>query len=111
MSQGAGVPDPPYYAVVFTSLLSGVEEGYAEMAEELLRLASEQPGFLGAESAREADGTGITVSYWESLEAIENWRDHPRHQVAQAMGGKLWYEAFATRVCRVERHGRFKPPR
>lgn len=110
MSRRTDAPEPPYYAVIFTSVRGG-EEGYAEMAGELLRLVSEQPGFLGAESAREADGAGITVSYWESLEAIENWWNHPRHQVAQAVGAKLWYETFATRVCRVERHGRFKPSR
>ncbi|CAG5080996.1 Antibiotic biosynthesis monooxygenase protein yqjZ [Thermobacillus xylanilyticus] len=54
--------------------------GYAEMAEEMVKLASAQPGFLGVESVR--DGLGITVSYWESLEAIQNWKQNERHLIA-----------------------------
>ena len=97
----AKTPRPPYYAVIFTSTRTGVEEGYEAMAERMVELAAGQPGFLGVESARE--GLGITVSYWESLEAIAGWKRHAEHQLAQQMGRELWYSAFATRICRVER--------
>lgn len=97
----AFTPKAPYYAVIFTSERTPGDNGYAEMAREMLRLAGEQPGFLGVESAR--DGIGITVSYWDSLEAIDRWRQDPRHRTAQARGYGEWYESFALRVCRVER--------
>jgi hypothetical protein len=60
----APTPEPPYTAVVFTSLRTDGDRGYAAMAERMDRLAAEQPGYLGIEAARDADGLGITVSYW-----------------------------------------------
>ena len=109
MSAIAKTPTPPYYAVIFTSVRTEGDNGYAKMADEMVRLGFGQPGFLGAESVRAADGVGITVSYWDSLVAIETWKNHPRHQEAQRLGQEMWYESFATRVCKVERHGLFKP--
>jgi len=101
MSGIAETPQPPYYAVIFTSERTDVDQGYAEMAEEMVKLASVQPGFLGVESARE--GLGITVSYWESLEAIKKWKQNERHVIAQSRGMSDWYLRYKTRVCKVER--------
>jgi hypothetical protein len=56
----AKTPDPPYYAVIFTSRRTAVEEGYGDTSERMIELAAGQPGFLGVESARGADGLGIT---------------------------------------------------
>lgn len=103
MSQPANTPDPPYYAVIFTSRRTAVTDGYDEMSVKMLELAPQQPGFLGVESARGADGLGITVSYWQSEEAIANWRRHAEHRVAQTTGMDRWYEQFVTRVAKVER--------
>jgi heme-degrading monooxygenase HmoA len=97
----AKTPAPPYYAVIFTSLRSSVNDGYVDMAERMVALAAQQPGFLGVESARE--GLGITVSYWESLEAIRHWKVNSEHLMAQKMGREQWYSAYKTRICIVER--------
>lgn len=97
----AKTPTPPYYAVIFTSTRTEGDEGYAEMAERMVELAAQQPGYLGVESAR--NEVGITVSYWESLEAIRHWKANAEHLVAQKLGREKWYSAFKTRVCRVER--------
>jgi heme-degrading monooxygenase HmoA len=93
--------------VIFTSERTAEDPaGYAETADEMVALASRQPGFLGVETARGADGIGITVSYWESLEAIGEWRRHADHQAAQRVGRERWYRAYKLRVARVERaHG------
>ncbi len=107
MSEPARTPEPPYYAVIFTSLRTDVDEGYGAMSARMVELASQQPGFLGVESARGADGLGITVSYWESEEAIANWRRNAEHSVAQANGREKWYSRFVTRVARVERAREF----
>ncbi|MBW9334470.1 antibiotic biosynthesis monooxygenase family protein [Herbaspirillum aquaticum] len=93
--------DVPYYAVIFTSLRTEGDNGYGEMAEAMVEAASRQPGFLGLESARE--GVGITVSYWASLEAIAAWKRDLDHQLAQRLGRQQWYEAYKTRICKVER--------
>ncbi|MEL6841838.1 MAG: antibiotic biosynthesis monooxygenase [Bacteroidota bacterium] len=99
-------PEPPYYAVIFSSTRTDIDDGYGEMSDRLVELAKEQPGFLGIESAR--DGLGITVSYWESEEAIRNWKRQSDHLFAQQQGRKQWYEAYCTRVCKVERAYGFK---
>ena len=96
-------PQPPYYAVIFTSIRTEGDNGYNQMGDEIIALVSEQPGFLGLESVRGADNFGITVSYWESLDAIKKWKDNPSHQIAQKLGKEKWYKQYATRVCKVER--------
>ncbi len=73
------------------------------MAERMIELVSQQPGFLGVESARGADGFGITVSYWESLETVANWKANAEHMAAQTLGKSTWYEHYKIQVARVER--------
>lgn len=101
MSEIANTPKPPYYAVIFSSHRTDGDNGYAEMAERMAELAAEQPGYLGMESARES--LGITVSYWESLEAIRNWKINAEHQEAQRIGRQQWYSSFRVRIAKVER--------
>ena len=101
MSLIAATPNPPYYAVVFSSTLTADSEGYAEMANTMAELAATQPGFLGLESARE--DVGITVSYWQSLEAIKQWKANSEHLEAQRLGRKKWYQHFKLRIAKVER--------
>ena len=98
----AATPEPPYWAVIFTSIRTDLEpEAYAAMAEAMDALARLQPGYLGAESAREA--VGITVSYWKDLESIAAWKAVAGHHAAQAAGRARWYSAYTTRIARVER--------
>jgi heme-degrading monooxygenase HmoA len=98
----AKTPKPPYYAVIFTSIRTDEEhDAYAKTAYRMVELAAQQPGFLGVESARE--DVGITVSYWESLEAIRNWKYQTEHIEARDKGREEWYKAFKTRICKVER--------
>jgi len=100
----ATLPPPPYYAVVFSSVRTGADEaGYGEAAQRMVELAREQPGFLGVESTRGADGFGITVSYWESEDAIRAWRRHAEHAATRERGRTAWYRHFELRIARVER--------
>lgn len=96
----AVTPQPPYYAVIFTNELTVHTEGYEEMAEKMCQMALKEPGCLGFESVR--NGLGITISYWDSLEAIKNWKANAEHQVAQQQGRNIWYKYYKTRICRVE---------
>jgi heme-degrading monooxygenase HmoA len=101
----AKTPQPPYYAVIFTSLRTAGDNGYGAMADAMDELAKQQPGYLGIESAREE--VGITVSYWESLQAIANWKANTDHLVAQKTGRTKWYEHYKVRICLVERDYEF----
>jgi len=103
----APTPNPPYYAVIFSSQRTEGDQGYGQAASRMLELAREQPGFLGVESARE-DALGITVSYWESEAAILAWKQQAEHRAVREKGRAAWYSAFQTRVCKVERDYRFK---
>ena len=97
----ATTPKPPYYAVIFTSVSTDHTDGYAETAARMAELASQQPGYLGIESAR--SDIGITVSYWRDLESIKSWKKNAEHLVAQKNGREKWYASYTTRIALVER--------
>ncbi|MBS2027278.1 MAG: antibiotic biosynthesis monooxygenase [Deltaproteobacteria bacterium] len=98
----ARTPEPPYWAVIFTSQRTDADQGYAAMADRMEALAKEQPGFLGLEHAGDASGS-ITVSYWSSTDAIAAWKAVVEHREAQHLGRERWYARFQLRVCKVER--------
>ncbi|MDP2417916.1 MAG: antibiotic biosynthesis monooxygenase [Hydrogenophaga sp.] len=99
----AKLPVPPYYAVIFSSLRTAGDHGYDDMGQRMVELACQQLGYLGAESARNIDGFGITVSYWTDETSILTWKRHAEHQIAQETGKQRWYEHYETRVAKVER--------
>jgi heme-degrading monooxygenase HmoA len=99
----ASTPDPPYTAVVFTSLRTEGDQGYAAMAARMDRLAAEQPGYLGIEAARDAGGLGLTVSYWSDDAAAAAWKQVAEHLVAQERGREVWYADYRVRVATVTR--------
>lgn len=104
-------PDPPYFAVIFSSVRTNVDaDSYEAMANRMVELAAAMPGFLGIESARGENGFGITVSYWASEQAIRDWQRQADHLVGQRLGREKWYERFELRVSRVDRaYGFCKP--
>jgi heme-degrading monooxygenase HmoA len=97
---------PPYYAVIFTSILEENKDGYAEMSEKMAQLASQQEGFLGMDSARSE--IGITVSYWKDLASIQQWRQNSEHLIAQKLGRNQWYRKFSVKIALVEREYDFE---
>lgn len=106
MSAPAGIartPVPPYYAVIFTSQLAAGDRGYAAIAQRMVDLGSRYDGFLGIESARGADGLGITVSYWRDEAAIRAWKRDTEHEKAQRGGQQTWYADYEVRIAKVER--------
>jgi heme-degrading monooxygenase HmoA len=105
----AKTASPPYYAVIFTSHRTQGDRGYDQMAERMVALASQMPGFLGVESVRGVDGFGLTVSYWESEDAIRQWKAHAEHQIAQRAGKAVWYTDYVVRIAKVEREYRRMP--
>ena len=104
MSRFAPLPEPPYYAVIFTAQRTAEDAGYGAMADKMVALAAQQPGYLGMESTRDTDGLGITVSYWADEAALLNWKAVSEHAFAQKMGREKWYAHYTLRVARVERH-------
>jgi len=97
---------PPYYAVIFSTLMTDNLEGYQEAAERMEALARLQPGYLGIESSR--NEIGITVSYWENLDAISQWKNNVEHTEVRAIGKAKWYRKYQLRICKVEREYGFE---
>lgn len=100
----SNTPAPPYYAVIFTSI-KNEDKKYDEIAEQMLKLVQNEPGFLGIESVRE--DIGISVSYWKNLESIANWKKNIEHQAAQRLGQQSFYKVYKVRICKVERDYEF----
>ncbi|MBN8871985.1 MAG: antibiotic biosynthesis monooxygenase [Rhodospirillales bacterium] len=99
----ARTPEPPYYAVIFTSQRTDGDDGYAAMAEAMATLALQQPGCLGAESVRDPSGLGITVAYFTDEASIAAWKAHSAHRAAQKAGQERWYAHYEMRIAKVER--------
>lgn len=78
---GAQTPAPPYYAVIFTSKRTELDQGYNEMSDRIEALVKDQPGFLGMESAR--NELGITVCYWKDMASIKSWSENVEHREAK----------------------------
>lgn len=97
----AKTPEPPYYAVIFSSIRTDENNGYSKMSEKMMELVKKQTGFLGVESAR--NDLGITVSYWRDLDSIKRWKENMEHTIARQKGRANWYRCFKTRIARVEK--------
>jgi heme-degrading monooxygenase HmoA len=95
----------PYYAVIFTSIRTEVENDYDVTSYKMEELAKQQPGFLGMDSAR--NEVGITISYWDSVDDVKNWKQNLDHQIAQKNGKERWYSSYHVRICKVEREYSF----
>ncbi|MHC0432806.1 antibiotic biosynthesis monooxygenase family protein [Streptomyces sp. O3] len=99
-------PEPPYYAVVFTSVRTDGDNGYGETSDRMAELVRDVPGFLGLDSARTPGGLGITVGYFRDEDAVARWRENVEHQAAQKRGRAEWYESYSLHIAKVERsHG------
>lgn len=97
------LPDPPYYIVTFTSKRSEGDNGYGDMDALMSAIAVQQPGYLGVESIRRADGFGLTNSFWRDEQSILQWKQQADHLMAQRKGRTDWYEFYNVRVGRIER--------
>lgn len=102
-SRFAPLPKPPYYAAIFTAQRRPGDEGYDAMAEKMASLAADQPGYIGVDSTRDADGLGITISYWTDEASLKAWKEVAAHALAQELGKSRWYEHYTLRVAKVER--------
>jgi heme-degrading monooxygenase HmoA len=97
----ATTPEPPYVAVIFTSVRTEGDNGYAVMSDRMSTLVEQQPGFLGVDSAHE--DIGITVSYWTDEQSAAAWKRVAEHTIAQDRGKSVWYGEYQVRVATVTR--------
>ncbi|TNF33203.1 MAG: antibiotic biosynthesis monooxygenase [Gammaproteobacteria bacterium] len=101
------LPQPPYYAVIFSSLRGEPDEAYSQTAARMMQLAQQQTGFIGVDSIRDGR-SGITVSYWQDETSILQWKQNSEHLLAQRLGREKWYECYQLHIARVERSYEFR---
>lgn len=98
--------EPPYYAVVFTTVRTDEQTGYRETNARMEELVGNIPGYLGMDHAQTPGGIGITVGYFRDAEALTQWRTNAEHRAAQQRGRDQWYDSYTLHVAKVERsHG------
>ena len=102
--------DPPYYAVVFTTVRTDDQTGYRETNARMEELVRQVPGYLGMDHAQNPGGLGITVAYFRDADALTRWRTDLEHRAAQKRGRADWYESYTLHVAKVERSSGFKRP-
>jgi len=102
----SNLPEPPYYAVIFSSIQMGDDPTYHTMSKRMVELAQQQPGYIGHESYKNPTGHSCTISYWKAESDILRWKQHAEHIVAQELGKQKFYSDYTTRVAKVERHYR-----
>ncbi len=101
-------PASPHYAAIFSSVRTENNDGYDEWNDKMFELVKNNDGYLGHESYRNEDKTGVTISYWRDLESLSQWRNETLHKKAQELGRLKWYSHYRIRVCKVERDYEFK---
>jgi len=104
MSDFAPLPEPPYYAVIFSAKRTDGDFGYGAMADKMEKLASQQPGYVGIEATRDETGFGITVSHWADEASLIAWKTVSEHMLAQEIGRERWYSYYTVHVAKVERN-------
>ena len=73
--------------VVFRSKLrSEHEREYRVVAERMLELARQAPGFVSFKSFAAEDGERVSLIEFESRDAAHKWGDHAEHRDAQKLG-------------------------
>ena len=66
--------NPPYYTAVLNEIKSDLKDAeHVAPTDEMVTIATRQPGFLGLETTRDKKGEIIMVSYWRDVDAIEGW--------------------------------------
>lgn len=86
--------------VVFRSRLRDEDdEEYAALAPRMLELARATPGFVAFASFTSDDGERLALAHFESLEAVDAWREQAEHVEAQRRGRERFYSGYTIEVC------------
>ena len=94
------------YAVIFeVQPKPQHKQDYLDTAAQLLDELKAIPGFISVErfASLSSQHKLVSLSFWETEEAIKQWKANVNHKAAQAKGINEYFEDFRIRVARVER--------
>jgi heme-degrading monooxygenase HmoA len=94
------------FAVIFRAKPGIQDDEYGKTVTKMRELAFEKYGCLDFVAVTEGNQE-IAISYWESEEAIKNWKRDPEHALAQGIGRSKWYESYSVQVVEIKREYTF----
>ena len=91
------------YSVAFTFEAGTYDARFHELNARIDAAARATPGYLGVESWRSADGARANATYyWQSLEALRAFSDHPDHLAAKR-DYRRWYRGYHIVIAKIVR--------
>ena len=88
------------YAVIFSAKIKLFDEEYSQTAEKLRQLAFSE--YFCRDFISYAEGEDeVAISWWDSLEDIQAWKNNPAHKEAQLKGREQWYASINVQVLEV----------
>lgn len=90
------------YAVIFSARIARLDAEYSEMAEAMRALAMEKYGCRKFSSVTDGDSE-VAISYWDDEQQIRDWKQDPKHLLAQQAGRRRWYESYTVEVVEIVR--------
>ena len=81
---------------------------YIDFSKEILENINSQNGFIEIESYREKSRKGVTISYWKSIPAIQEWREHSTHLKTQKYSRDVAYSNHTVKIYEVQREYNLK---
>jgi heme-degrading monooxygenase HmoA len=90
------------YAVIFRATAAELDGEYADAIDRMKQLAFEEYGCREFIAMMDGDER-IAISYWDSEEAIGNWKRNIEHAAAQQQGRAKWYRSYTVQVAEIHR--------
>ncbi|CAN7776264.1 antibiotic biosynthesis monooxygenase [Variovorax sp. LjRoot175] len=91
------------YSATFTFAKGEYDDEFHQRDQAIAEIAKSIPGYLGEEAwENTASGLISTVYYWETLEALHQLIEHPKHQAAKQLQGR-WLQGYHVTVAQVLR--------
>jgi len=90
------------YAVIFKAVVKQFDQQYEAMLVELRALSVNKYGCIDIQSVTEGEND-VTISYWNNLEDIKQWKQDDRHLLAQGLAMEKWYKSYEVQVVEVIR--------
>ncbi len=94
------------HVVVFEiSMKEGAQDQYFDLAASLRPEVEKIDGFISVERFESVATPGkfVSISFWRDEAAVQRWREHADHEVAQARGKADIFADFRISVAEIGR--------
>ena len=82
-------------------------EEYGRASSRMREIAASVPGFVSFNTYVSSDGEDLVVVRFDSLEALEAWRNHPEHLEVQEQDRSAWSQEYWVQTSETVREYRW----